>query len=419
MLTRHNTQATIRYTHIQQHKKGARIWLQGPALHHAGFPVGTAIRVAYLATCIQVTAQADGGRKISRHRQGPVMDITNQKVAALAGPLGKVRVAIETRCITIRLHPWIVLARQREERLGAVWTMGTLFAGAGISSAALRAGLAEAGVPAETRWLVDRESRYPDLAARLHPEAHMIAADLEEVEADLLFPVDLLHVTLPCTRFSVAARNRQKGAPEAEPDATSVWGFLRLLEHINPTFLVFENVVAARKSAGYCLIRAALRRMGYCLHAAILDRYQAGSLESRRWWLVAVSAGLGQPEMHAIPPYPAYHATLADALEDVPIDGAHPYLTEKAKRDGRAFQRLLVTGSATHLGTIGRGYHKRRSCEPMLTDGDQERLLTPLEHARVKGIPDGLAETLLAGVCPSVAHRVLGQSVLWGQAYSG
>ncbi|MDJ0840528.1 MAG: DNA cytosine methyltransferase [Acidobacteriota bacterium] len=257
-----------------------------------------------------------------------------------------------------------------------------------------------------------------DLAARLHPNAQLIAADIEEIEPGDLSPVDLLHVTLPCTRFSVAERNRQKSHPEAQPDATSVWGFLRLLETLNPAILVFESVVAARNSASYCLIRAALRKMGYCLHAAILDSFQAGSgsLESRRRrQLIAVSAGLGQPNMFEMPRFEPAYRTLAEALEPVPIDGELPYLVAKEAHDGGAFKRQLVSEASTYVGTIGAGYHKRRSSEPMLQHAGKERLLTPMEHARAKGVPESIARTFLACICPSLAHRMLGQSILWNQ----
>ncbi len=38
----------------------------------------------------------------------------------------------------------------------------------------------------------------------------------------------------------------------------------------------------------------------------------------------------------------------------------------------------------------------------------KRRLLTPVEHARVKSIP----ETLVNGLSATVAHQILGQSVL-------
>lgn len=69
-----------------------------------------------------------------------------------------------------------------------------------------------------------------------------------------------------------------------------------------------------------------------------------------------------------------------------------------------------IDGSEPRCGTIGRGYQKARSTEPFLkhpTNGKQ-RLFTPVEHARVKTIP----EQLVAGLSDTTAHEILGQSVI-------
>lgn len=73
----------------------------------------------------------------------------------------------------------------------------------------------------------------------------------------------------------------------------------------------------------------------------------------------------------------------------------------------------LVDAQSPRVGTIGKGYAKWRSTEP-LVKGNQTypsklRLLTPAEHAAVKGIP----AVLVDGLPATTAHELLGQSVLF------
>ncbi|WP_292622255.1 hypothetical protein [Novosphingobium sp. 17-62-19] len=67
---------------------------------------------------------------------------------------------------------------------------------------------------------------------------------------------------------------------------------------------------------------------------------------------------------------------------------------------------------ATSIATVTRAYAKVRSTDPKVQHPTQAgllRQLTPVEHARVKGIP----EKLVAGLSVTRAHEMLGQSVLY------
>ncbi len=77
----------------------------------------------------------------------------------------------------------------------------------------------------------------------------------------------------------------------------------------------------------------------------------------------------------------------------------------------------MLTGSEKFCGTIGKGYFKCRSTEPFLSskfDKDKSRLFTKNEHARIKGIP----EKLVKNISDSLAHEILGQSVLFSAVKS-
>ncbi|TDM05069.1 MAG: hypothetical protein C4K60_20300 [Ideonella sp. MAG2] len=108
---------------------------------------------------------------------------------------------------------------------------------------------------------------------------------------------------------------------------------------------------------------------------------------------------------------------MAEVLESVPLDDPSwrpvSYLKSKALRDadkGSGFAMQWLTPQAQKVPTLRKGYHKGGSTDPRLRhphDEQLSRLLTPGEHARIKGIP----EALLQGLSATAAHQACGQSV--------
>lgn len=254
--------------------------------------------------------------------------------------------------------------------------------------------------------------------------ARVFAASLEELAPSALTPVDVVQVSLPCTGHSLSGKAK-RGLANAEShptDALAVYGALKLLEATQPAVVISENVPQAADSATYALVRAYLLAQGYVLAERVLDEHDAGSIESRkRWWLVAVSRGLAEGfTLDNLPARERVYADLGAAMDPVADDdpawSRNTYLADKAERDkaaGKGFARQFVGPRSQNVGCIGRGYAKRRSTEPFVQREDgMERLLTPAEHARVKGVP----ETLVDGVAATVAHEILGQSILFGHA---
>lgn len=433
------------YTKLQSHRGRPRLWLEGGKLDSCGFAPGTAFRVELDLVSRQVRLRIDpnGDRTVSLRqralaggavRRTTILDVADADFSDVLGGEGaKLCAVLRAGEIVFDLHPEERARTARESRTrqhlaeGYV-TEATLCAGIGVSTLALKEGLESQGLDTRVDWVVDREGQYLDIAARNNPaitdETRLYEAALEEVDTAALTPVDVLQVSLPCTGHSNAGKAK-RGLNQAEDhptDALAVYGLLRILEKVNPSVVVSENVVNARESASYALVRAYLNAQGYAITEAILSGDDAGTIEDRdRWWFCAISRGLAEGfAMDALPAQPRVHETLGDVLE--PVSAADPswrafdYLVDKAARDaaaGKGFARQLVTPASTTVGTIGRGYAKARSTEPFLVREDGlQRLLTPVEHARVKGIPEGLVQ----GESATVAHEGLGQSILYGHA---
>lgn len=434
----------VSYTKLGQHRGAPRLWLEGMRLDRCGFDPGAKFRVDLDLVNRQVRLKIDpqGDRTVSQRqrvldsgevRRTPIVDVAGGALADVLGEGARVRAILAAGEIVFDLHPADLAREIREKRTREHLAEGrlteaTLCAGGGVSTLALQDGLESRGIESRVDWVVDREGRYLDLASEnnpaITPETRLYEAALEEVDTAALTPVDLVNVSLPCTGHSPAGKAK-RGLNQAEDhptDALAVYGLLRILEAVNPSVVVSENVVQARESASYALVRAYLAAQGYSISEAILDGDDAGSIENRsRWWLCAISNGLAEGfDMAQLPAQPRLHATLGDVLEPVESDDprwrSYDYLAEKAVRDaanGKGFKRQLVTPDATQVGTVGRHYCKARSTEPFLVREDGlQRLFTPVEHARIKGIP----EQLVDGASATLAHEVLGQSILYGHA---
>ena len=166
-------------------------------------------------------------------------------------------------------------------------------------------------------------------------------------------------------------------------------------------------------------LRNQLRDLKYNVHEVILDGAEWNTLEHRkRLCMVAVTEGIEFSWADLLRPT-LKASRLGEVLEDIPLDAAcwseMGYLKDKAVRDaeqGKGFAMQIVTPDSTKVGTIGKGYQKNRSTEPKVQHPEKPnllRLLTPKEHAAVKGIPHDLIEGLPA----TTAHELLGQAVLF------
>jgi DNA (cytosine-5)-methyltransferase 1 len=427
------------YTKVTEQRGVKRLWLQGLRLEACGFEKGARYRVDLDADSGDLYLVLDpfGPRAVSGKQRGercePIVDLCNADVVRLVGEATRVRVDFSSGRLRFSVSHLDKKLSEREARFrrevaeGRL-SEGTLCAGIGMATAALHEGLAASGVQSSVSWIVDRERRYLQVGLDNNPavteRTTLFEATLEELEPQLLSPVSIMQASLPCTGHSPAgkAKNSISNAEEHRTDATAVFGFMRVVEATMPSVIVSENVIPARNSATYALIRAMLEALDYRLHEIELGPEQSGAVESRkRWWLVAISKGLPQIDLSTIPVFERRYPNLAALLEPVREDDArwseNQYLKDKQLRDrdaGKGFaQRQLVTAKSERIGTAGRGYSKRRSTEPMLVRADgKERLLTPMELARAHGAP----ECLIENTSDQVAYEGLGQGIDYLQA---
>lgn len=437
------THRQVTFTRVGEHRGRKRLWMEGLRLADCGFQPGERYTVMLDtdARRIILALAADGERQVShrtRQRGGeptqlPIIDLATEELTDVIGDAGRMRATLYRGRIEFDLHPVDRAVEEREARIRAHVgsghvTEGTLCAGGGVSTLALSQGFEAAEIQSTVEWVVDRERAYLQSAVDnvpvVGPETTIYEASLEEVTGSSLLPVDVMQVSLPCTGHSASGKAKRglKRAEHHPTDALAVFGLIRIIDAVQPAIVISENVTPARDSATYDLILGYLREQGYVVAERVMNEQDAGSLERReRWWFVAMSRGLAEGfTLDNMAQRPRAHERLGEILEPVPDDSdewtRNNYLDDKAVRDsaaGKGFRRQFVNPDSPSVGTIGRGYRKRRSTEPFLQRADgMERLLTPIEHARVKGIP----EEIVRDLSKTLADEILGQSILFGHA---
>lgn len=426
---------------IGQNKGAPRIWIEGRQPATAGFLPGVryTVEVRRENKALILRMVSNGERVVSgKDKDGkpvPIIDLNSAELLSIFSGMEKIRVV--AREGELHILPLASEARKTERLVrlkrklmnGEALTIGSLSHGGGVLSLATHEGLAQAGIASNLAFANDIRGELLEHAAQVNPawskDTIAVAAPMQEVAFDAwtmnhLPACDALEAGIPCEGASLSGRAKNgTSCAEAHEDVGHLAvAFLAIIAKVNPSVVVLENVPPYQGSASMWIIRHQLRDLGYVVHETILDGAEWNTLEHRkRMCMVAVTEGIEFDWAMLQKPDPKTKR-LGDVLDPVPLDAAcwseMGYLKDKAVRDaaeGKGFAMQIVTPESEKVGTIGKGYQKRRSTEPMVQHPENPnllRLLTPAEHARVKGIN----EELVKGLSATIAHELLGQSIL-------
>ncbi len=432
-------------TQIGVSREISRIWLEGQKLASAGIKIG----VRYMMN-VQKALNRVELRPAPNDYQGKTFTVSKREKNNTISPLievrteiletlfqigTKIRVAIrEGRIIVTESH----IATKVSERVKRFMeklkdktplAVTSLFHGGGVLDKAIHSGMHKAGVNSFVQVGVELEGEYIDASLRNNPElwteeSIVINSDIREINLTGNIPqCDFLIAGIPCTGASKAGRSKNKlSCAEEHSAAGSMFvDFLDWVKASNPGVVLIENVGEYATTSSMMVIRSVLTSLGYQLSETVLDGNDYGALEKRkRLCVVATTPGIcDQLDFSKLVSMRNKESTLREILEDIPLDSdrwkSYDYLAAKEERDlaaGKGFARQLLTGDESYCGTIGKDYMKGRSTEPFIVhpaDSALSRLFTKLEHARVKTIP----ESVVDGVSETVAHQILGQSVVF------
>lgn len=434
---------TILNLTIGEARNVPRLWLEGQKLANAGIKIGARYAVVIGQQRIEL-------REVSAAHNGPTFNVTKRERNGVVHPLFEirtgiwrdvfdtiksVRVAIRNGRIVVTANHMLAKIRERVSRLfnklrsGTELAVCSLFHGGGVMDKALHQGMAQSGIQTFSQVAVELQSNYLDASLRNNPElwrdeSVAICSDARDIDwQNNPLACEVLAAGLPCTGLSRSGRTKNKleHAEEHATAGTLFMDFLAAVQAVNPAIIELECVPELQNSASMVVIRSRLELLGYDLYEAVLSGTEFGALEARqRVIAVGITKGLpGTFDLGALRPVKVKESCIREILE--PIEDGSPrwktydYLAEKAVRDKAAkkgFARQLLTGDEPSCGTVGRLYAKARSTEPFIVHPRipaLSRLLTPVEHARLKGAP----VSLIAGESETVAHEILGQAVIY------
>lgn len=203
------------------------------------------------------------------------------------------------------------------------WTAIDLFCGAG----GLSEGFRQAG--AHVLAGQDIDATFGDTFANTHSEATFVHGPIQSVSADHLLAaagcqageVDVLIGGPPCQGYSVY--NHQRGVDD--PRAGLFKEYLRLVEAIQPRWLVMENVTGITSIAGGGIVReiqSGMRRLGYRVDMKLLKAEEYGVPQERRRVFFIATKEEHCPILFPSPTHgPELDAfvTVWDAISDLPM----------------------------------------------------------------------------------------------------
>ncbi|WP_196160860.1 DNA cytosine methyltransferase [Reinekea sp. G2M2-21] len=440
------------YTDIQQYylyEKDSKkqLWLEGRCLEEHSFVVGKRYDRTIEEGVMTLTLSDVGRYVVSKKKVGgkevPVLDIVNKQLTEAFENTVAIQIAYKGDSITVTKSEVDRKIERRERSFmaalnsGQPLNWGSFYHGAGILDGGLHEGFERSALPAHVSLAVELDRRYMDISCRNNtfwaPNAVRMSSPMELLAFNSSKSTQLHGICagVPCTAASKSGRSKHKSMfedaslPEANEKAgAQIFYFLDVVNRCNPALAIVENVNEWFASASYMIARTVLKMAGYTVYTRTVRGADFGALEDReRTIMLAISRGLVKKvpfDFATMVPRIAKPANLAEVLIDTPDDSdawsTCDYLIEKEKSDiatGKGFRLQWVDPtSATKVGTIGRGYQKRRSTEVQIrhaANPDLVRLLWPVEHARCKTIP----ERAIAGVEGlTLAHQVLGQSVV-------
>ena len=425
---------------VGNNRGSPRVWLEGSQAANAGFAPGTRYDIEVQGRTVVLSANADGSRVVSGKKAGerlnPVIDINSKELLAIFDGMAAVRVAVKEGQIYLLPLASELKKQERFKRLraklesGEALTMGSLSHGGGILSHAIHSGLTKAGVKTELAFANEIREELLE-HARVHNDAWSsetipYAAPMQELAFDerglaTIPRVEILEMGLPCSGASRAGRSKRGlEHAEAHPEIGHlVVAALVILSKTNPAITIFENVPEYAQTGSADILRNQLRDMGYRTEERILNGKQWGALENRnRWCMVAVTHGIEFDFEKLVPPIERTK-TLGDVLEPLANDDPRwslmQGLKDKEVRDlaeGKGFKMQVFDADAQGIGTITKGYAKVRSTDPKIRHPENPELLRqllPVEHARLKEVPEHLVD----GLSNTIAHEVLGQGIVY------
>jgi DNA (cytosine-5)-methyltransferase 1 len=430
---------------VKKLKNGAaRIYIQNSdCLRKSQLSENTCVKIKYMTNRIEVIADKDGENKIMETGRGALLELKNKKTAKSIGDVDKISVTFRTGKVIITLHYKDKMRMEREMYLidtlvkGKPIRKASFFSGLGMLSYHLKVGLSEVGIKSQICFANDSSNVAMELNLASNPmwktptkDALAIIDDLENLDLSDLPQAHLIEIGYPCLGQSTlcAKENRDINHPVV---GTLFVKLIAALEKMNAPIVLFENTPAFCNSKTLDIIKREM--IGYRFEEIIINAHDFGEIEARkRTCVVAVSEGLPDLNLSKLMPNKERvdkRNNLSDFLEEIPLDSPlwrkMDHLKRKTLETGHNYKNVLYSGPENLIATITASYAAPKAGTPMIRhpiNHELQRQVTPLEHARIRRLPEQLLNDLMEisnGKSPmvskigskSLAHRILGNGL--------
>ena len=420
--------------HVGETKNLYRIWFEGVTLLKMGIKPNQRYNLI-LNDDGSITGQYNnnnGQRKVSsRKRNGkqlPILDLTNQTIHDHLVKHGcPTHMELTTKSTGFTVNP-TQAEKHRKARANkftlrslaaTAITIGSLFTGLGVFDHAAHAALDDNYIESKPAFQIEISQQYSHYATTNNEYTpNPTNAPIQHI-TDVLPECDLLIAGVPCNGASISGISKNKlTRPEQHPKVGNlIFYTLQAIIKSQPNHILFENVPSYTNTASADILRATLTDLGYKFTERTVSGSEVGAIENRkRWFMLAYTDQITPVSLHDIQfTKPTTPQTVSDIIQtDISPDQYRPDQPFQAKKqidkergNGFSTNNTPITTKDTTIKTIGAGYNKRRPSEPYFHHPKHGyRWFTPVEHARLKGIPEHLIENTPA----TIAHEMLGQS---------
>lgn len=260
-------------------------------------------------------------------------------------------------------------------------------------------------------------------------DAFEIDGDITQQEESSIPAFDICLAGFPCQAFSIAGSRKgflddYKGVSRG----TLFFDVARICAYHKPKVIFCENVKGLRnhdRGRTFTVIKGRLEELGYTVFSAVLNSKNFGVPQNReRIYIVAFRKDIA-PEIFSFPEKTDDTKTIADIMEDAPVEEKY-YLSKRywqtlirhkerhrAKGNGFGYEIRNRDGiaGAVVCGGMGRERNllvdKRQMMLNPATNTKGIRKMTPREWARLQGYPDDF----VLDVADTHLYKQLGNSV--------
>ncbi|MEZ8238617.1 MULTISPECIES: DNA cytosine methyltransferase [Vibrio] len=414
-------------------------------LRQNGYVAGAQFSITERKHALKLTLCNDGTKSVNKTNRGELVEIRSKMVGAVLNGVSKVNVTFKQGIIYIEVALVELKRMIREAALiksllnEIPLRFASIFSGIGTLSYQIKKGLQSQLIESEIALSIDSDTLAMNIQIEGNPiwntpteDAQAYGVDIRDIDVDQLKSVHVAEVGYPCVGQSTLcpASRRDLDHPEA---GTLFIPLIGIIKKLNPALIILENSVPFIKSQTLSLMEREFDFLGYRLQTTKINGYDNGDFEERRR-ACAVLISKGLPELpldQFYPPSDIERSTFNSIRDDIADNSDKwslmEHVTKKSNDTRLNFKHNLLIGDEDKVATLTAGYASPRIGSPMVAHDNYEenglqRLISNLEHSRIRGIPDQLwrvLEKVGAGNHSLVSkrgntshvHRMLGNGV--------